>query len=227
MDRKLLPFDLKFAGDAKDGTFEGYGAVFGNVDSYGDVIVPGAFKKTLAAWKKQKRLPQMLLQHGGWGSSVDDFLPIGLWTDMREDEKGLWCEGVFADTTRGQDVRKLCRMEPRPALDGLSIGYYAKTVVYGTKPEEPRRTLKEIDLEEVSVVTFPANDQALIAAVKSARDLTIREFETALERGTLPALTSSDAKKLLSGGFKALTAARDAGDDEAAQLASRFRALRA
>jgi hypothetical protein len=227
MDRKILPFELKLAVDAPTGAFEGYGAVFGNVDSYGDMIVAGAFKKTLAAWKKEKRLPKMLLQHGGWGSSVEDYLPIGLWTDMREDEKGLWCEGVFADTSLGQDVRKLCSMEPRPALDGLSIGYYAKTVTYGTKPEDPRRTLKEIDLEEVSIVTFPANEQARIAAVKSARDFTIREFETALERGTLPALTSSDAKKLLSGGFKALSAARDAGDDEAAQLASRFRALRA
>lgn len=227
MNSFLAPFEFKFASDAKAGAFEGYGAVFGNVDSYGDVIAAGAFKRTLKEWAKKKSLPAMLAQHGGWGMSAGDLMPIGVWTDMREDEKGLWCEGVFADTSRGQEAYQLAKMDPRPALDGLSIGYLAKTYTVGTKPEEPRRTLQDIELFEVSLVTMPANPKARVATVKSAVEMSKREFERALECGTLPALTSREAKKLLSGGWEAMNAARDAGDDEAAELARRLRALRA
>lgn len=226
MNNFLAPFEIKFATDARAGAFEGYGAVFGNVDSYGDVIAPGAFKRTLKDWAKKKSLPAMLAQHGGWGVSASDLMPIGVWTDMREDEKGLWCEGVFADTPRGQEAYSLAKMAPRPALDGLSIGYAVKTCTVGTKPDEPRRTLQDIELFEVSLVTMPANPRARVQAVKSAGEMTKREFERALECGTLPKLTSSEAKRLLSGGWEAMSAARDAGDKDAAEILRRLRALR-
>lgn len=174
-----VPFAVKFADGAPEGSVGGYGAVFGNLDSYGDVIARGAFKASLREHRKSGTMPAMLIQHGGWGTGADDLTPIGVWTAMAEDENGLLVEGRLAlDTQRGREAYALLKMEPRPALNGLSIGYEAKEWSLGTKPAEPRRTLKTIDLWEVSLVTFPANPRARIGGVKAADGITtIREFE--------------------------------------------------
>lgn len=201
--------DVKFAEDGAM-TVSGYGAVFGNVDSYGDVILPGAFGKTLADARTSGTWPSMLLQHGGFFGSAEDMTPIGIWTDLAEDGHGLKVTGKLADTPRGREVYSLLKMDPRPAIDGLSIGYQAIEWQSRAKPEEPRRTLKAVKLYEVSFVTFPANNKARVTDVKSG-DWNIREMERAMASGTLPPLSARDAKALLSGGFKALTAARDAG----------------
>ena len=82
--------EVKFdAGAESTMTFKGYGAVFGNVDAYGDVISPGAFADTLAASHKTGQWPAMLLQHGGWGMGSEDMTPIGIWTELSEDGHGL------------------------------------------------------------------------------------------------------------------------------------------
>jgi hypothetical protein len=76
---------------------------------------------------------------------------------------------------------QLMKMAPRPAIDGLSIGYIAKKYTMGTKPSEPRRTLHAIDLVEISPVTFPANGKARVGAVKAIEELsTVRDLEEAL-----------------------------------------------
>lgn len=169
--------DLKFAGDEM--SFAGYGAVFGNVDAYGDVIEAGAFSKFLSDVKDGKQAwPAMLSQHGGWGMTADDMTPIGVWTDIVEDGKGLRVEGQFADTPRGREMYTLMKMSPRPAIDGLSIGYIAKDFEPRSKPEEPRRRLKRIDLIEISPVTRPANRLARVSGVKSIEALaSLREAE--------------------------------------------------
>ncbi len=199
--------EVKFDPGAGAMTFNGYGAVFGNVDSYGDVIQPGAFADTLAGTHKSGRWPAMLLQHGGWGAGADDMTPIGIWTSMSEDGHGLKVEGKLADTTRGREAYALLKMDPRPAIDGLSIGYIAKEWAARSTPEEPRRTLKKVDLMEVSLVTFPANRQARITGVKSI-GTTEREIEEWLVRDA--GLTTREAKTAISHGFKALLGARDA-----------------
>ena len=164
--------ELKLAGNSDaEMTFEGYGAVFGNVDSYGDVIQPGAFAESLAASAKSEIWPAMLLQHGGYGMGADDMTPIGIWTGLSEDGVGLKVSGKLADTVRGREAYALLKMAPRPAISGLSIGYIAKEWQQRSKPEEPRRTLKKIDLMEVSLVTFPANGKARISAVKSLEEI--------------------------------------------------------
>lgn len=206
--------EFKFATDdvGQSGEFSGYGAVFGNVDSYGDVIVPGAFKATLKDWKAQKSLPPMLLQHGGWGMVDTDSIPIGKWTKMEEDDTGLRVEGriINLDTDLGKRVHGAMK---EGVLDGMSIGYRAKKFTLGTKPEEPRRKLEMIDLVELSVVTFPANGRARVSSVKSAADMvTIRDFEEAMVRGMLPPLSAKEAKALLASGFKAIRSERDAGE---------------
>lgn len=164
--------EIKLAPPETEGmTFEGYGAVFGNVDSYGDVIQPGAFADTLAAAQKTGTWPAMLLQHGGWGMGAEDMTPIGIWTGLSEDGIGLKVQGKFADTVRGREAYALLKMDPRPAIDGLSIGYIPKEWTQRSKPEEPRRTLKKVDLLEVSLVTFPANGKARVSAVKSLEEI--------------------------------------------------------
>lgn len=164
--------EVKLAAPEAEGmTFEGYGAVFGNVDSYGDVIQPGAFADSLAASHKSGTWPAMLLQHGGWGIGAEDMTPIGIWTSLSEDGHGLKVQGKFADTARGREAYALLKMDPRPAIDGLSIGYIPKEWAQRSKPEEPRRTLKKVDLLEVSLVTFPANGKARVSAVKSLEEI--------------------------------------------------------
>jgi HK97 family phage prohead protease len=167
--------ELKFVAsddETKTGVFSGYGAVFGNLDSYGDVIAPGAFKETLRNWKRKGRLPPMLLQHGGglFGGAAEDGIPVGVFTSMSEDDVGLKVDGelIAMSTDKGQYIYEGLKSG---ALDGLSIGYVAREVAYGKKPEEPKRTLKKVDLFEVSIVTFPANDAARVGGVKAINDL--------------------------------------------------------
>jgi HK97 family phage prohead protease len=146
-------------------TFEGYGAVFGNVDSCGDVILKGAFTETLADARTSGHWPALLAQHGGFEAASN--MPLGVWQEMREDDHGLFVVGKFADTPRGLEAYTLMKMTPRPAISGLSIGYTPIEWENRSKPEDPRRKLKKVKLWEVSLVTFPANDKARVLAVKS------------------------------------------------------------
>lgn len=175
LERSAFGFEVKFAPEsgAKTGTFSGYGSTFnGPPDSYGDVIAPGAFKASLKEWGKRKKLPPMLLQHGGgmFGGSTEDGIPVGVWTEMEEDDKGLKVTGELfgLDTQKGTYIYEGLKSG---ALDGLSIGFIAREVAYGKKPEEPPRTLKKIDLMELSIVTFPANTAARITDAKSIEEL--------------------------------------------------------
>lgn len=146
--------------------FSGYGAVFGNVDSYDDVIAKGAFAQTIKDASSSGIWPAMLLQHGGMFQE-DDLTPIGVWTLMKEDDVGLYVEGKFANTEKGRETYELLKMTPRPALNGLSIGFRAREWSARSTPEEPRRTLTAVDLIEISLVTFPANIKARVINVKS------------------------------------------------------------
>lgn len=216
--------ELKFAGSdsGQDAmSFTGYGAVFNNVDAYGDVIEPGAFASYLADVKSGKQnWPAMLLQHGGYGMTAEDMTPIGVWTDLAEDGHGLKVAGKLADTPKGREIYALMKMEPRPAINGLSIGYIAKESEPRSKPEDPRRRLKRIDLVEISPVTFPANSKARVESVKSG--LTIREAERALREA---GFSRTEAKAILAEGFKAIPQ-RDAEDyGELAELIRRNTAI--
>jgi len=215
--------EVKLAG-GETMTFSGYGAVFDNVDSYGDVIVKGAFAETLARAASTGQWPAMLMQHGGWGMGSDDMTPVGIWTSMEEDSIGLKVEGKLADTARGREAYALLKMEPRPAIDGLSIGYVTKAYEPRSRPEEPRRKLTKLDLLEVSLVTFPANPKARVASVKSEGGLTIRDAEEALRDA---GFSRKEAKAILASGFKSIPQ-RDAGgtQDTTAALRQLLRTIR-
>lgn len=191
--------ELKFASDAETMSFSGYGAVFGNIDAYGDVINKGAFSNYLNEVESGKQQwPAMLLQHGGWGGA-EDMTPIGVWTSLSEDETGLKVEGKLADTPRGREVYALMKMSPRPAIDGLSIGYMAREWEMSGKSGDFKRMLKRIDLFEISPVTFPANGKARVGAVKS--ELGIREAEKVLREA---GFSRTEAKAILANGFKSI-----------------------
>ena len=170
MEKKLFPIgEVKFASSDDDTkTFSGYGAVFGNVDYYGDVIERGAFKKTL----KSADAPMMFLNHDPFS------LPIGKWTALEEDDYGLKVSGQFLDTQMGRDTYTATKAN---AITGLSIGYRPIDVVMGkANTDEPYRTIKSLDLLEISVVTFPANGKARISDVKSL--VTVQDYERELMR---------------------------------------------
>jgi len=219
LDCGLLEVKLAQNEDGTESTemvFSGYASIFGNQDSYGDVIQKGAFKETLREAKKSGNWPAMLMQHGGWGMGADDMTPVGIWTSMEEDEVGLKVEGKLADTVRGREAYGLLKMSPRPAITGMSIGYYAKEFVLGTKPDEPRRTLKKVELVEVSLVTFPANDKARVQSVKSGPDIRIAE-QALRDAG----FSRNEAKAILASGFKSIPQRDAEGMDSLADLIRR------
>jgi len=155
-------FDVGFEIKAvnADGTVEGYGSVFGVKDSYSDVIEKGAFQKSIQAHRDAKSMPALLWQH-------DAAQPIGIWTDMVEDGNGLKLKGKLAmDTVKGKEAHALLKMG---AINGLSIGFLTKQANFDEKTEV--RTLKEVELWEVSLVTFPANTEARVTQVKSTDDV--------------------------------------------------------
>jgi uncharacterized protein len=165
MDRKDSDFEVK-SFNTDDGTFQGYGSVFGNIDSHRDIVDKGAFRDTLAEAKSTGRYPKMLLQHAS-GPLTEDQLPIGIWTRMDEDDYGLYVEGKLAvGTQRGRDVYSLMKMTPRPALDGLSIGYLPKQFTMHRKTDQAVRTLRSVHLVEVSLVSSPSNKLATVRQVK-------------------------------------------------------------
>jgi uncharacterized protein len=201
-----LKFDPGTGAEADQMTFNGYGAVFGNVDSYGDVIAKGAFKNTIREAKASGNWPAMMLQHGAYQMTADDMTPIGVWTELKEDDTGLWVEGTLAPTQRGRDLSVLMKMKPRPAITGLSIGYRPVKWKMSDKPGEPRRTLTEVMLVEISPVTFPANPKSRVQSAKGAHG--IRLAEHALRDA---GFSATEAKAIVAGGFKSQPRQRDVG----------------
>lgn len=154
--------------DLKDnGTFTGYGSVFGNVDSYGEAVMKGAFEKSLKKHEAENLPIVMLWQH-------DRTNPIGIWKNVHEDEYGLCGEGeINLDTQQGREAYSLMK---QGALNGLSIGY--KEILASSKGNV--RSLTELELYEISPVTFPANTEARITGIKSER---IADFAEQLRLG--------------------------------------------
>jgi len=160
-----LPCDFKQLDTEDDGTFEGYGSIFGNKDLGNDVIRKGAFANTLKS-KKPKSI-KLLYQH-----KTDE--PIGVFDSITEDSKGLYVKGRLAmGTQKGREVFELMKMG---ALDSMSIGYRLSAEDYKYDPKERKRIIKSVDLMEISLVTFPMNPKAKITKVKLA-EMNVREIE--------------------------------------------------
>ena len=165
-----IPLEIKSLSDRE---FEGHGSVFKNIDLGGDIVLPGAFKRSLKQHKDSGQLPQMFWMH-------DPSRVPGKWLDMSEDKKGLVVRGVLADTDLGNEIHTLLKMD---AVRGLSIGYVTRDQDFD---KDGNRLIKEADLWEVSVVSMPMNPLAQVAHVKSRLSAageyvpTVREFERVL-----------------------------------------------
>jgi HK97 family phage prohead protease len=139
-----------------DGSVEGYASLFGEVDQSRDMVMPGAFAQTLKL-RGVRRIP-MLFQH-------DPAEPIGIWLDLHEDWRGLRVRGkLVPDVRRARELLALLR---EGAADGLSIGF--KTVKARLDPKTRIRRLDQVDLWEISIVTFPLLPGARVRAVKQAK----------------------------------------------------------
>jgi HK97 family phage prohead protease len=181
----------------QDGVFEGYASVFGVVDQGMDVVERGAFRKSLGA-----RKVKMLWQH-------DMSQPIGVWDEIYEDERGLFVRGrLLKEVEKGREAMALLRAG---AIDSMSIGY--RTVEATMEGDGRVRKLMELDLFEISLVTFPMLPDAKVTNVKSAESIhTERDFEKFLRDA---GYSRKEAVALTLHGFKALLKQRDAGEEVA------------
>lgn len=133
-------------------TIEGHASLWGIADRSGDIVERGAFAASLARLRAQGESVRMLWQH-------DPREVIGVWDEVTEDARGLHVRGrILPEVARGREALALLAAG---ALDGLSIGY---RTLRATKDAQGRRRLHEIELWEVSLVTFPMLREARIAS---------------------------------------------------------------
>lgn len=192
MNRKDRPMQIRsFDFDAKavsdDGLFSGYGSVFGVVDSYNEIVAPGAFLESIADAKAKGRTFPVLWQHRTGE-------PIGAWDieSLKEDDRGLFGDGQLWLEDAAY-ARVAYRGMKSRAITGLSIGYYVRE---SNRDEKTGiRTLTKLDLVEISIVTVPANDEARTDVIKSK-----------LAHGSLPTLPEFE-QLLREAGFSKTQAA--------------------
>jgi HK97 family phage prohead protease len=201
--------EIKADALTEEGVFKGYGSTFGNIDQGRDIVVKGAFLESLNDRPANK--VKLLWQH-------NPNEPIGGFTVMREDEKGLYVEGrLNMDVQRAREAYALMKAGD---IDGLSIGY--RVVGYEIDEDQRVRKLTKLDLRETSIVTFPMNEEATSTDVKSDRESinNIRDFETFLRDS---GFTKSEAVTIASRGFKALDRSESEEEKQVIDLLTNFK----
>lgn len=199
MADKLIRIERHFEltkDDSDSGEFEGYASVFDTEDSYGEFIAKGAFKKGLQKLAKEKRKLKML-----WNHNRDEV--IGTYTEADEDDKGLYVRGRFTRGVRRADETLLLMRDG--AVDSMSIGAYV--IKFNEDVKAKKITYTELQLREVSPVTFPALDAARVVSVKSLSEVSdLAELERHLR--DVGGFTHDQAKAIIAKS-KALTPQRD------------------
>jgi len=201
--RFTIPFEIKADdGNSSIGTFSGYGSIFGNIDLGGDIVLAGAFTKSLMEWQRKNALPSL------FGFHKNDN-PIGDWLEMREDEKGLFVRGQLwvKGEARIEQAIVAHNMMKGTGPKGLSIGY--RTIDYEIIEHAGGqvRQLKELDLLEVSVVGLAMNQAAMVEDVKSLKNeegkiVSKREAEKILRDA---GLSKKQSKAFIAGGYDAIS----------------------
>lgn len=155
---------------------EGYASLFNKSDRSGDVVEPGAYAKTLKELADSCRTVKMLWQH-------DANEPIGVWDEVLEDDRGLFVRGrLLPEVGRAREAAALIEAG---AIDGLSIGYRTRKAIRNGKGQ---RLLSELELWEVSLVTFPMLPEARVDAKRQDAN-TLHELAVAI----------NDARQMLAG----------------------------
>jgi len=185
---KTLAFDqaaIKFASGGAQGIFEGYASVFNVVDGDGDIIEPGAFANAL---KTQSRAVAMFFNHRR------NEIPVGKWLDLAEDSVGLHVRGELTPGNPQSDALKAAMIHG--TVGGMSVGFSAakadvSSIATGYSFKNASR------LNEISICTFPANEQATVSALKSLDAIeSIRDAETWLRDSA--GLSKSEAQALIA-----------------------------
>lgn len=188
-----FPFEVKEISDK--GEFSGYLSVNHVIDAYKEQVLPGAFERTLAKWSTRGRLPPILWQH----RSAE---PLGPYTKMQEDAKGLYVEGelLVKEIPRAAEARVLII---KKVVTGQSIGF--DVIVDEYNKQTGILSLKEIDLWEGSIVTFPANEAAQVEAIKGllgdGKMPSLKEFEEVLRD---VGFSRTQAKAIVGHGYATL-----------------------
>jgi len=201
MDYKALQFKAEDV-DGDNRIISGYASTY-DLDQGGDIIIRGAFQKTLETNAKRVKV---LWQH-------DSRMPIGRPQKMQEDERGLYVESYIAKTRQGDEALELAR---EGIIDSMSIGYMVDESEY---KDDGVRVISQLSLMEYSLVTWPMNESAVITGVKS---LDIREIERVLREA---GLSRSQAKAIAGAGVKSLREADQEKADEAEQLEAAIAAM--
>lgn len=210
-------FGLDVKAVSEEGQIEGYGSVFGGApDSYGDIIERGAFAESLAKHASAGTMPLML-----WGHQASE-VPIGNWTEMSEDRKGLYVKGsIDLEDPLGNRVHRALKAQ---RTRGLSIGY--ETIASEDDPKRSGvRHLLKLDLWEVSPVNFPAQRRAQVTGVKASLQdgklPSLPEFEELLREA---GFSKSQATAIAGKGLAHLLRSESGGDQNAAQFWAALRA---
>ncbi len=211
---KYKSFEANYKSDDNGSTFSGLASVFGNVDLGGDVVEPGAFAKSLAETKSSGRKIPILWQH-------DPSEPIGYWKSLEETDEGLRGEGVLLVDTDPLATRTAGLLKSS-AITGLSIGYNVERGGAHWDAEKKVTRLTKLDLKEVSVVTFPMNEEARVD-MKAIRDMSRREIEMKLTQDA--GFSRTVARGLMSGGLQAIGFKQDA-DEGLLEIADLLRSVR-
>lgn len=197
---EIAELDYKADGDAA-GEIAGYASIFNEEDRINDIVLPGAFTKSLKE-KKAARLP-MLVGHV-------QRIPVGVWTELVEDRKGLRVKGkIDIESPDGGQLHRVLKMG---AEIGISIGYRAVVHEYQTDPKtnDTKRLLKQVDLYEISLVTIPCCDGARVTSVKhvaaEAPEDTARRAAIALAHKQIAAFNSGLALDRLNHIVRSLNA---------------------
>ncbi len=170
LERKFALLDGEALSVSEAGRIEGYASLFDAPDQGGDIVERGAYAVSLARLAKEGRKVKMLWQH-------DPAQPIGIWDEVREDARGLWVRGRLLESV--EKAREAAALIAAGAIDGLSIGYRTLRAVRNDKGQ---RLLRELELWEVSLVTFPMLPSARVAAKGESLDAaTLRELALAFD----------------------------------------------
>lgn len=206
MNQRTLDFHFDIKSVEKNGTIEGYGSVFNVKDHDGEIVAPGAFTESLD-WYRDKGLKvPMLWMH-------QSYEPLGAWDEAKEDGHGLFLRGkmLIEEVPAAREKHALAEAG---ALSGLSIGF--RTQKSRNDLERNAVVIEKLRLWEVSLVTFPANDDARVTAVKAGCPLpTEREFEESLREA---GYSKSMAMQIIAKGYRAVLHGEHAQDPGLAEL---------
>lgn len=165
---------LEFKALGGERTFSCYGNVKGNIDHALDRVVDGAYRDSIASHKAAGTMPKFFWMHNPWDT------PVGVWTAMEEDSKGLYLEGKFSNTPKGNELYELYKDN---ALDSFSIGYRVNDEKWNNSLG--CNDLIKVDIREISAVTFACNEESRLVEIKSklgeGKVLTKAELRALLE----------------------------------------------